>query len=398
MKTAKYLTRTVLASALLTVVGLVTWRVAAHFGAGSNHFNHRPPLLVDTVHVSRRSVPYVISAPGIVDSNHTVNVNAQVSGMLSHVYFSEGDIVHAGQLLFQIDPAPFQAAVEEAKGQIIQDEAKLEEDKSNAARMAKLIKRGYVTHQNYENAMALVKQDKGILASDKAKLEQAEIQLSYTKITAPITGKTGSLAYKSGNLIQANSSSPLVTINQISPILVQFSIAESSLTSLIENQGNPSLTVFVQDQSGNVVSSKGKLVFIDNTIDQSTGALTLKAKFVNAKHELWPGELVTVGLQLKVDKNAMVIPSVAVQPGQTSSFVYTVRKGHVAIQDVRVKREYKGYAIITKGLNLNDTVIVHIPRDLRNGIAVKTRMLSDDAVVSSLPGDSATANAPETGT
>lgn len=370
-----------LVTCLLIVVALAAWRVTALLGGGGGrHARRQAALPVDGVRVTRRSVPLVISAPGVVQTHHSVAVYSQVSGILQQVFFEEGDEVKAGQPLFQIDPQPYQVAVEEARGQVEQDKAKLAADRANAQRTANLAKKGYVSTQANQNASALVAQDEGTLTADTAKLKQAHLELGYTRIAAPISGRTGALAYKSGNLIQANGSTPLVTINEIAPILVQFSIPQSQLTALMRHRNDPALGVSVRDPSGRVVATDGHLVFIDNAINQTTGTLTLKAEFPNTHRVLWPGELVSVGLRLAIQKNAVAVPSVAIQPGQRGSYVYTVTHGTVGVRNVHVVREYGGYAVVDRGLDPGDVVIVHIPRQLHEGLAVRVNLLSNAAV------------------
>lgn len=383
MAQRRKIARWVILALLLGVTGIAAWRAQRLLtGSGAGNKSFARELTVDVVRVSKRSVPLVIGAPGTVQTHHNVAVRARVGGMLEKVAFREGDEVKQGQLLFVIDPEPYEVQIAQARGQVEQDRAKLATDTANAKRMARLVKQGYVSSQDNENAAALVLQDKGTLAADEAKLDEAKLQLGYTRITAPIGGKTGALAYKAGNLVQANDTTPLVTINQISPILVQFDIPQSQLAPLMRHRDDPALSVFVRDPSGRQIASGGRLVFIDNAINQAAGTLGLKAEFPNTDHVLWPGELVSVGLRLAVQHDAVVIPAVAVQPGQGTSYVYTVENGHVAARNIDVAREYEGYAVIDKGLEPGDVVVVHIPRELHEGVAVHTRVLTDSAVAS----------------
>lgn len=365
---------------LVVIAGLVAWRIEAILAGPSHQYAGRGAqggrmLALDAVRAERRSVPYVISASGTAETEHSVAVRAQVGGTLQRVLFDEGDEVKAGQLLFVIDPEPYRIAVAQNTGQVEQDEAKLAADKANAERMANLVKSGYVSTQDDENAAALVKQDEGTLASDKAKLAQASLQLGYTQIRAPISGKTGALAFKSGNLVQANGTTALVTINEIAPILVQFDIPQSQLPPLMKNLEDPALNVAVRGPDGNLVEGDGKLVFMDNTINPDSGTLSLKAEFSNAKRLLWPGELVTVELTLAIEKDAVVIPAIAVQPGQNTGYVYTIEKGKVQVHDVEVAREFGGLAVIAKGISPGDVVIFHVPRELREGMSAKAKLL-----------------------
>lgn len=370
------------------ILGLVGWRVhvlvskpADAHGVGRD----APRLSVDVVRAGRRAIPRVIETSGVVETRHSVAVRAQVSGMLKKVLFNEGDEVKAGQLLFVIDPKPFEAVVTQNEGQVKQDEAKLASDRANAERMRNLVKSGYVSKQNNQNAQALVEQDEGLLDADRAKLAQARLQLGYTKITAPITGKTGAIAYKAGNLIEPGDTTALVTINQIAPILVQFDISQSNLALLLAHRDDPGLKVAVRGPNGKTIANDGRLVFIDNTINQNSGTLSLKAQFPNKNRRLWPGELATVDLILGVEHNVIAIPSVAVQPGQNGSYVYLVEDGRVAVRDVSVGREYAGETVISKGLSAGDVVVVHVPRELHQGVAVRTNLLPAVAASATAP-------------
>ncbi|MGH8426799.1 MAG: efflux RND transporter periplasmic adaptor subunit [Gammaproteobacteria bacterium] len=362
---------------VLIGTGVVAWRVyalvAVSPGQGGKH--HGVSLTVDAVRAQRQAVPLTIQASGVAQTEHSVAVQAQVAGTLQKVLFQEGDEVKAGQLLFVIDPKPYQIAVAQAQGQVEQDQAKLASDRANAERMAKLIKSGYVSTQDNQTAEALVQQDEGTLAADQAKLDQAKLQLSYTEISAPIDGKTGALAFKSGNLIQANGATPLVTINQIAPILVQFNVPQSQMAQVLAHRDDKSLSVDVRGPDGSLLAGDGKLVFIDNTINQDTGTLSLKAEFPNADRMLWPGELLSVDLTLTVENDALVVPTIAVQPGQNGSYVYAIADGKVAVQNVVVAREYGGLTVISKGLAAGDVVVEHVPRELHGGMPAKARLL-----------------------
>ncbi len=386
--------RWILLGAVLAVAGLLAWRITGLMSAAKHHPRMANSLEVDALRVTRQPVPLVLHAAGVVQTHHSVAVRAQVGGILQKVLFNEGDEVKAGQLLFVIDPKPYEVQVAQAKGKVEQDKAKLASDNANAERSARLVKRGYVSSQDNQNAAALVLQDKGTLATDEASLEQARLQLQYTHIRAPISGKTGALAYKTGNLIQTNTTTPLVTINQISPILVQFDIPQSQIATLQHYLHDPALNIYVRASNGTLVANNGKLVFIDNTVNQDSGTLTLKAEFHNSKDELWPGELVHISMQLTVQPNSILVPDTAVQPGQRGDYVYIVDNGKVKVQDVTVQRQYGNYSVIGRGLEAGDEVIVHIPRDLREGLAVNTHLLpAINIAAANAPGTSAAPNA-----
>lgn len=375
--------RYLLAAAAVVVAGIIAWRVQAVRAPARDpaHLQHAPALTVEAVKTGRQAVPLVFQANGRAQTRHSVTVRAQVGGVVKKVLFQEGDEVKAGQLLFVIDPEPYQIQVAQSAGKVKQDQAKLQADSASAERMSKLVGQSYVSAQDYENAKAQVKQDQAVLATDQALLEQARMQLGYTKIRAPISGRTGEIAYKAGNLIEANGTTALVTINQIAPILVQFDLPQSQLPALLRYRDSGTLGVSVSDAAGATIESDGKLVFLDNTVNTTTGTLSLKARFDNGKRALWPGELVTVNLTLTVQQNAMVVPTVAVQPGQNGDYVYTIEDGRVGVHNVAVLREYQGLAIIGKGLAPGDTVVVRVPRDLHEGLPVKAHLMTLEQAV-----------------
>ncbi len=375
--------RYIISAVGIVVAGAIAWRIYANAGPADSHSRFGPPaaLTVATISVGKQDVPLVFSANGRAQTRHDVTVRARVGGILKKVLFTEGDRVKAGQLLFVIDPKPYQVQVAQAKAKVEQAEAQLATDSASAKRMSKLIGKSYVSRQDYQNAKATVKQDKATLAADKASLDQAKMQLSYTRIKAPISGRTGAITYKAGNLIDANGTTALVTINQLSPIEVQFDVPQNKLPLLLHHKGSSELKVAVADATGNTIAENGKLVFIDNTVNNNTGTLGVKALFPNKRRLIWPGELVTVNLTLKVENNALVVPLVAVQPGQNGSYVYTVSDGKVKIRNVAVQRHYQGLAVIGKGLQAGDSVIVRVPRQLHAGMKVKThRMTLSEAV------------------
>lgn len=371
--------RYLIGAAAVVVAAVVAWRVDVASGrdAPGADFRHGGyTMTVDAIKASREAVPLVFQASGRAQTRHSVTVRAQVGGVLKKVLFHEGDRVKAGQLLFVIDQEPYRIKVEQSEGKVKQDQAKLAADQANAQRMAKLIGKKYVSAQDYENAKALVKQDEATLTTDQAALDDARMQLGYTEIRAPISGKTGEITYKAGNLIDANGATALVTINQIMPILVQFDLPQSQLPTLLRYRDNGGMKVTIADANGNTIADDGKLVFLDNAVNQGTGTLSVKALFPNKDRAVWPGELTTVILTLTVQKDALVVPTVAVQPGQNGSYVFTVEDGKVKVHNVEVAREYKGMAIIDKGIQAGDTVVVRVPRELHEGLPVKTHIMT----------------------
>jgi multidrug efflux system membrane fusion protein len=333
------------------------------------------PLFVKTVRAVVKPMPVLIEAVGTVEPEHSVQVRAQVIGVLQSVLFKEGDKVKAGQLLFQIDPRTFEASYRQAQAQLARDQAQLENAKAQRDRLEPLLKREFITQQEFDVAVTSTKSLEATVAADRALLEQARIQLEFTRIHAPISGRTGTLAVKPGNLVAAGAGgggAPLVTINSTDPILVSFSIPERQLEEIRRYQDEKEMRIeILPDRSGPPVA-QGKLDFIDNTVTPQTGTVLLKTRVRNGTEILWPGQFVNVRVVLKIEPEAVVVPDVAVQPGQEGSFVYLIdADSRVQIQPVNVARQIGGDIVIAQGVKGGDLVITEIPQALQPGATVR---------------------------
>ena len=353
-KKARFLTIGGLIVAILVV--LVAWRVISNARAGRGKLPDGP-LPVDTAAVIRKSMPVQLLAVGQVQSEHTVNVQPQVSGVLKQVFFTEGQYVHKGQPLFQIDPGPFEAALDSAKAAYLTA-------KAQADREAPLAAKDYISPQDYQTAVSTATQA-------QAALQQAQINLSYTNIVSPIDGLTGNLAVKAGNVVSPTGTTPLVTINQMQPILVQFNIPQNFLQQVRQYDAQHGIRVFITREDGTGNLGQGKLVFIDNTVNTSTGTVMLKAEVPNKTVQLWPGQYVGVTVQLTVQPNAVVIPSTAIQSSEQGNFVYKVVKDTAVVQPVVVNRQIGNLVVISSGLEGGEQVITLVSRNLRPNIKVK---------------------------
>jgi len=331
------------------------------------------PLFVKTVKAVAKPMPVLIEAVGSVEPEHSVQVRAQVSGVLQSVLFKEGDKVKSGQLLFEIDPRTFEALYRQSQAQLARDEAQLENAKVQRDRLEPLLKREFITNQEFDVAVTSTKSLEATVAADRALLEQAKIQLDFTRIQAPIGGRTGSLAIKPGNLVAAGAGGgvPLVTINSTDPILVSFSIPERQLEDIRRYQNEKEMRIEILPDRSGPVAAEGKLVFIDNTVTTQTGTVVLKTRVSNNKEVLWPGQFVSVRIVLKIEPEAIVVPEVAVQPGQQGSFVYMVNDGKARIQPVNVSRQIGGEVVIADGIKAGDIVLTEIPQAIAPGVAVQ---------------------------
>ena len=319
---------------------LAQWRLADSGGKGRHGGPPDKALAVETAVVKMQPMPVYLQAVGQVQSEHSVQIRPQVSGQLQEVYFHEGDAVKKGQQLFRIDPSEYEYAQQQAK------------------RLQPLAGKEYVTTQEYDNARAAV--DKA-----KAALDQAQINLAYTDIRAPLSGRTGSIGAKAGNLVAPGDTTSLVTINQMQPILVQYTIPQQSLSELRRYQAQHSIRIFITHEDGSGDLGEGELVFVDNAINTDTGTIMLKARVPNAHEQLWPGQYVGVRTRLTVQPDAVVVPQSAVQTGQDGNFVYALDQGKAAIRNVTVDRQVNELAVISSGLKEGDIVVTRVPRNLR---------------------------------
>ena len=319
-----------------------------------------PTVPVSVTTVTRSTVTYVVTANGVAEPMQTVAIQAQVNGILQRVAFAEGQEVTNGQVLFQIDPRPYQAALNQARAQLTRDEAVAANTRRDATRYAALVKEGYVTSSQADQAESNAVSAAANVEGDRANVQKAALDLANTTVRAPISGKTGSLLVRQGNLVKANSDPPLVVINQIRPILVRFSVPQSQFTDIQRyyRSGN-ALLVRARPSEGTALPVDGTLAFVDNNVDTTTGTVMLKARFTNPDGAIWPGQYMNVALQLYVDPNALTLPAPAVLTGQQGTYVYTVDTANTAKQTpVQVSRTVDSLAVIASGLREGERVVV----------------------------------------
>ncbi|HWZ44223.1 MAG TPA: efflux RND transporter periplasmic adaptor subunit [Candidatus Saccharimonadales bacterium] len=316
-----------------------------------------PAAPVTVTMVASRTVPLQLQAIGNVEAISTVSIKPQISGQLMGVHFQDGDFVKKGQLLFTIDRAPFEADLRHAEGMLARDLAQTENARLDAERYKDLGREGVVSRQQVEATAAAYNALAAAAAADKAAVETAKINLAYTTIYSPIHGRTGNVAVKAGNLVKANDVPVLVAINQIEPIYVSFAIPEQQLAELKKYSAGKVLTVHASLQ-GSGQQFDGKLSFIDNAVDLTTGTIKLKATFDNRQHALWPGQFVDCSLTLTSQTNAIVVPNAALQTGQSGTYVYVVDQDLTArIQPVKVARTLGDDTVIASGLQPGQRVV-----------------------------------------
>ena len=319
----------------------------------------RPSVPVTVAPVRQRSVPYEISAIGSVTPIQTVAVRSQVSGTLLRVGFQEGDEVQKGQLLFEIDPRPYQAALDQAQALLAKDRAQLLNARQEVQRYQQLVQNDLATQEQFDQFKANADAAEAAVTADSAAVQTARLNHEYTTIRAAIAGRTGNLLIREGNLVPVNSPTPLVIINQMRPIAVSFSVPEQYLDDIRRFSGQHALQVRVQPSQDSSVTLEGRLTFINNQVDTATGTILLKATFANEDRKLWPGQVaVAVRLVLNVEKDVLTIPAQAVMTGQSGTYVYVLNADQTArTQDVTVGRAADDYVVIEKGLTAGQNVV-----------------------------------------
>ena len=361
-----------------TAAGKDTKKVSSKDGKSGK--GNRPATVVRTAKVEIAPMPVVIDVVGTIESEHVVAVRPQVSGLLTQVMVKEGDRVKAGQVLFRIDSRTFDASVNQARAAVARDQANLELARANERRLKPLLDRDFITRAEYETVVANVAALEAQVASNKAQLEQVQVQLDYTYIRATIDGRLGALSVRAGNLVSASTGStsvPLVTINRTNPVLVSFNVAQEALPLVRRFQSSGELNVQVLREQGQEVLAQGKLVFIDNTVNAQTGTIIMKARLDNDKETLWPGQFVAVRIVLTTEPEAVVIPEAAVQPGQQGSFVYVFQPGEgeapgrARVQPVKIDRQLGDRVVIASGLKGGELVITEVPPGLSPGAPVR---------------------------
>jgi len=312
---------------------------------------------VTAAKVAQQTVSVEVNVIGNVEAYSTVTVKSQVEGILERVNFREGQDVRKGELLFAIDPRPFQVALQQAEANLARDAAQAQNAKAQEGRYSQLYDQGIVSKDQFDqfhtNADALDAAVRG----DRAAVDNAKINLGYCTIFSPIDGRTGSLMVHEGNLVKANDSN-LVVINQLTPIYVNFSVPEQYLAEIKRYMATASLRVTVHIPSQEQNPLVGVLTFIDNAVDTSTGTIHLKGSFENRDRRLWPGQFVNVSLRLTDQPNAIVVPSQAVQTGQQGQYVYVVKPDLTAeFRPVQVIRVTQGDAVIGRGVQPGETIV-----------------------------------------
>ena len=364
------------AIALVVIVALLVWRGMEHRAAAAQAGARAAPAAVPVVTARAKSetVPIYLTGIGTVQPAQTVTVKARVDGQLDAIHFDEGKDVRKGDLLAQIDPRPFQAALDQAIAQKARDQAQLVSAQKDLERYTTLVAQDSIPKQTLDTQHALVGQLTAALQSDDAAIANARVQLSYTTIRAPLSGRTGMRMVDVGNIVHAADTNGLVVINEVDPIAVVFTLPEDSFrrvnASIHAASGKP-LDVKAYARDDGTLLDTGRLVLVNNQIDVTTGTYQLKAKFANPAHALWPGQDVNVRLVLGVRENATTIPGAAVQRGTDGLLAYVVGNDDaVSLAPIKVAATQDGKAIIDEGIAAGTRVIVDGQYKVRPGVKV----------------------------
>jgi multidrug efflux system membrane fusion protein len=317
-----------------------------------------PPVPVVLASATTIAAPLTVIANGVVEPLQTVAVQAQVGGTLDAVTFQEGEDVQAGQVLFRLDPRPFEVALRQAEAALVRDSAQAQSAQRDAERYKALVDKDYVTKSQADQVDAAAAALKATVVADHATVDNAKLNLNYATIRAPIAGRTGRLLVRQGNVVRPNAEA-LVVINQLHPILVRFPVVQHDFPAVHRRfaMGNTPVRVVTADSGA--VTEAGSLAFLDNAVDSLTGTVTAKARFVNQGNVLWPGEYVRVSLELAVEANTVAVPTRAVLAGQQGSYVFVVGNDKVAtVRPVSPGRVVGEFTTIAEGIKAGEQVVV----------------------------------------
>jgi multidrug efflux system membrane fusion protein len=374
-------------------LGVVLFAAALGIGCGSSSTRQASaagpqamPVSVSTA--ERRDVPVYLAGLGTVTAFNTVNVKSRVDGAITQINFKEGQNVNKDELLVQIDPRPYQALLSQAQANLARDQAQLKDANVNLERDTQLVSDGVLAQQQLDSQRALAGQLDGTILADQAQIDSAKLQLTYSHVTAPISGRVGLKQVDAGNVVHASDANALVVITQLQPIAVLFTLPEDSLPNVATHMKSGPLTAEAYSRDDLTKLATGKLLTIDNEIDQTTGTGKLKAVFDNQDNLLWPNQFVNVRLQLEVRKDNTVVPVAAVQRGPNGTYVYVVKSDKtVELRPVTVGLIQSNVASIDKGLAPGDVVVTDGQDKLQGGSHVEPRSSTPSARQAQAMGD-----------
>jgi membrane fusion protein, multidrug efflux system len=373
----------------LAALALLAWRTLVHVPADAATRSAPPNIAVDTAAVTHADVPIYLSGLGTVQAFYTVTVTARVDGELQKIAFTEGQNVHKGDLLAQIDPRPNQAAYEQAVATKAKDAAQLVNAKRDLERYTILQPQDLASKQTVDTQRAMVDQLSAQIQVDQALIDNARTQLDYTRITSPIDGRTGIRLVDPGNIVHAAATTGIVVVTQVQPITVIFTLPEEDLAAVNAALAAGPVSVTTATRDGGRALDEGTLSLVDNEIDQATGTAKLKATFANAHNALWPGQYVNARVLVRTERNVLALPTAAVQLGPNGPFTYVVKPDStVEVRQLTIGDESGGLTVVKTGLALNERVVTSNQYRLQAGVHVRVT-----AAAASAPAADAAANA-----
>lgn len=353
----------------LLSAGLGVLALAACSRDNAPHAPQAAPVTV--IQAVAKDMPVLASAVGSVEPINSVSVKSLIDGQILEAQVKDGDYVKQDQLLFRIDPRPAEATLHQAEATQKKDEAALEQARSQVKRYAAIADKGYISADQMEQYRTNLDAAAALVKVDQANVAAAKVTLGYTDIHSPIAGRIGRILIQPGNLVKANDTNALLVINQIEPIYVNFALPGAQLGPVLVAQRASPLDV-TATVTGVAKPVDGKVAFVDNAVDTTTGTVKLRAQFANPEHLLWPGQLVSVSLTLGVDHNAVVLPDRAVQNGPDGTYVFVVKPDqHAEQRKVNVRRMVDNQAVIDNGLAAGETVVLDGQSRVENGSALK---------------------------
>jgi multidrug efflux system membrane fusion protein len=368
-------------------------------GAARANVSQAVPVSVSSA--ERRDMPYYLTGLGSVSAFYTDSIKSRVDGELMQVNFKEGQFVNKGDLLVVIDPRPYQVTLEQAQATLFKDQASLRDAKLNYERYKGLLENsGAMSQQQVDTQATTVDQLEGAVRTDQAAIDNAKLNLVYCHITSPISGRVGLRLVDPGNIVHATDTNPLLVITQLQPIAVLFTLPEDQLPSVAQHMAKGTLQVEAYSRDDQTKLATGKLLTIDNQIDQSTGTGRLKAVFDNKDNSLWPNQFVNIRLLLEIRKNSTVIPSAAIQRGPQGTYVFMAKPDHtVDIRPVTVSFTQENMATIASGVAPGDVVVTDGQDKLQEGSQIEVRApaapVSQPPTAGTQPSSPATTNPPQ---
>jgi multidrug efflux system membrane fusion protein len=359
---------------------VIAWRTLIYKPADAATRTSPPAIAVDTAAANHTDVPIYLQGLGTVQAFYTVTVTARVDGELQKIGFTEGQEVHKGDLLAQIDPRPNRAAYEQAVATKAKDAAMMDNAKRDVDRYALLQPQELASKQTVDTARALLDQLKAQLQVDQALIDNARTQLDYTRITSPINGRTGIRLVDPGNIVHAASTTGIVVVTQVQPISVIFTLPEEDLSAVGAALAAGPVKVTTLSRDGKTELDQGTLTLIDNEIDQTTGTARLKATFNNTRNTLWPGQYVNARVLVRTERNALTLPTSAVQLGPNGPFTYVIKSDStVEVRPLTLGEESGGMTVIKGGIALNERVVTSNQYRLQSGVHVRDNASAADA-------------------